>query len=126
MDRGIVSKLKIKCLSLEYSKEDRKQVKNLDYQKEIEYIVSHSKRNRYIVDLALEQNKNTLVLFNYLKHGDELVALVKEVKPKDKQIFIIRGDVNANEREIIRHSMETNNNIILFATYRHFICGCQY
>lgn len=116
MDRGIISNLIVKCLNIDYSDKDKHETRNLNYQEEIDYLINHNERNRLIVDLALKQNKNTLVLFNYLRHGDILLNLISSLNT-DKKIFIIKGEVDADERERIRHIMEENNDVILFATY---------
>jgi superfamily II DNA or RNA helicase len=64
MDAGQISKLKIKCLVLQYPEHLRKELKGIDYQNEINFIVANEKRNKIIRDLALSCKGNTLILFN--------------------------------------------------------------
>lgn len=125
MDRGILSQLNVKSVSLEYTDDERKSVSKMDYQDEISFIVNHQKRNEWIVDLALSQPKNTLVLFNLIeKHGEKLFEMAKKKAiEKGKKIHIIVGDVKVDQREDIRQSMERENNIVLFASFGTFSVG---
>jgi superfamily II DNA or RNA helicase len=116
MERGITSQLKIRCISLEHSPEDRMIIRKCDYKQEIDFLINHAGRNQFILDTALQQTNNTLILFNLLKHGECLSDMLIPLAI-NKQVFKITGEVGAEEREYIRHSMETNSNIILLATY---------
>lgn len=119
IDAGILSPLQVKCISLEYPDVDRKAVKSFDYSKEIAYIIAHSKRNEWLVHLALSQEKNTMLLFNLVeKHGLSLFDLAKKKAPEyGKQVHLIIGDVGVDERESIRQIMEHNDNVVVFASF---------
>ena len=48
-------------------------MKGKTYQEEIDYIVTNEKRNKFVTNLALDQNGNSLVLFQFVeKHGKVL------------------------------------------------------
>lgn len=79
IERGVLSQLKMDVVSLEYPEDERLIVSKLDYQDEIKYIVSHNRRNDWLIKTALTQKNNTLVLFNFVeKHGEKLLKMAQE------------------------------------------------
>lgn len=123
IDNKQISDLKIKCISLQYTEDERKQVKEMDYQNEIDFIVSHEKRNRFIANLALKQPGNTLVLFNLVeRHGKPLYERILN-KAEGRRVFFVFGGVDAEEREEIRSITETESNAIIVASYGVFSTG---
>jgi superfamily II DNA or RNA helicase len=119
IDQGILSPLTVRCISLEYSESDCKYAKGLKYQKEIEFIVNHEKRNDWLINLAMSQDQNTMLLFNLVdKHGMILFEKAKSQAEKyGKQVHLIVGDINADDREDIRQIMEKNNDVVVFASF---------
>lgn len=125
MDSDTLAKLKISCLVLKYPDDIRKIVSKADYQDEIDYIVAHEGRNRFITNLALDQSGNTLVLYNYVqKHGKPLHKMIdaKNTDPTRK-VFFVSGGVNAEERERIREITEKEKNAIIVASLGTFAVG---
>jgi len=117
MDSGQVVKLKIKCLLLNHSKEVKQLLKDADYQKELDYIVTNEKRNGFIVNLAKATKGNTLILFNFVeKQGKPLYELAKERCP-GRPIFFISGSVGADIREDIRQTLKSHDDAILIASF---------
>ena len=96
--------LKINAIVLNYKRtDDIKKIKS--YQDEIDYLVGNEKRNRFIVDLVKRLDKTTLVLFRYVeKHGKVLHKMLEE---QMTDVHYISGEVDGDERETIRHLMET-------------------
>lgn len=125
MERGVVSKLMIKCLRLKYSPEDIEIVRHLDYQGEIDFLITHERRNRLLCNLALDLPGNTLMLFNYIeRHGKIMLDLLtKKAAEKGKKIHYIDGSVAVKAREEIRHILETEDNCILLATFGTIATG---
>ena len=116
MDDKHISKLNIQCLQLEYPEEERETMKKATYQEEINFIVTHRKRNNFICNLALEQNGNTLILFNYVeKHGKVLEKMLMD-KDSNRQIFFIAGETDVEQREAIRKATEEEKNAIIVAS----------
>ena len=116
MDDKHISKLNIQCLQLEYPEEEREIMKKATYQEEINFIVTHKKRNNFICNLALEQNGNTLILFNYVeKHGKVLEKMLMD-KDSNRQIFFIAGETDVEQREAIRKATEEEKNAIIVAS----------
>lgn len=114
MDSDTLAQLKIKCLVLKYSDELRKAVTKVDYQSEIDYIVSHEGRNRFITNLAADQKGNTMVLFNYVeKHGKPLYKMISaKLKGSNRKVFYVSGEVVTDERERIREILDQHDGLV--------------
>jgi superfamily II DNA or RNA helicase len=128
MDSNTLASLKIKCLVLNHDDELKKLVSKMDYQKEIDAIVSHPGRNLFISKLALDQKGNTLVLFNLVgKHGKPLYKqiqnLINSSEEQDRKAFYVSGEVNAMDRENIRGIVESEKNAIIVASSATFSTG---
>lgn len=125
MDKGLLSSLEIESLSIEYSEKDRELMKSSNYQDEISFIVSHSQRNEFLVDLALSQPNNTLLLFNLVERHGEVIFKMAEQKAqeKGKKVFFISGETGVDRREYIRQTMERENDVVLFASFGTLAVG---
>lgn len=125
IDNNILSKLKIECVTLKYSDAERQAVKNLKYDEEIKYLISHTKRNEFISDLALNVKGNTLVLYQFVeKHGKILYDLInKRNKDSKRKIYFVSGEIPADLREQMRNTVENENNAIIVASYGTFSTG---
>jgi superfamily II DNA or RNA helicase len=123
IDDGHVSDIELKCLVLKYNKQSAKIVSHLDYQKEIDFIVSHEKRNKFIKNLALSTKGNTLVLYTLIeKHGDILFDLLKD-NPEGREVYYIHGGVDAEDRDAVRAIIEKSDNAIVLASVGTFSQG---
>ena len=123
MDSGTLADFKIKILALKYHDEIRKIVSKMDYQAEMDFLVSHEGRNKFIKNLALSLEGNTLLLFQYVeKHGKILEEMIKE-EAGDRKVFFIHGGVKGEERDDIRGIVEKENNAIIVASYGTFSTG---
>ena len=118
MRKGYLSHLKIKILLLkhEFRKFD-------NYQEEIDYIITHPKRNNLIKNLAKELDGNTLILFSMVeRHGQVLYDLINNTV-EGKKVFFVHGGVDVEERESIRQIAEEEDNAIIIASYGTFSTG---
>ncbi len=117
--------LNIQCLILKYSQDECKHVKKLTYQEEMDYIVSHQKRNNFIKNLTKTRTGNTLVLFQYVeKHGKILHDLIGDtLDPHTRKLFFVYGGTETKDRETIRSITENENNAIIVASYGTFSTG---
>ena len=123
IDSDTLADLKIENLVLKYSDEVRKAFGKKKYQEEIDFLVSHEKRSRFICNLAMETKGNTLVLYNLVKkHGEPLYKQLSE-RTKDRKVFFVSGSVNAEEREKIRSLTEKENGAIIVASVGTFSTG---
>jgi superfamily II DNA or RNA helicase len=107
----------IKALVLKYPDEIKKQIAGLDYQTEIDYIVTNKKRNKFIKNLALSLEGNTLLLFQFVEKQGKILYEMIENEIKDRKVFFISGNVDADKREEIRKLIETEKNSIIVASF---------
>ena len=119
IQQGHLSRLKIKILTLRHP-----HIKFDTYQDEIDYIISHPKRNNFIKNLALDLGGNTLILFNYVeRHGEPLYELINSSVKNSRKVFFVHGGVDAKDREEIREITEHESNAIIIASYGTFSTG---
>ena len=115
--------LKIMCLVLQYDDVSRKFINGKTYQEEMDFLVKNSRRNKYIRNLCLSLQGNTLCLFQYVeKHGETLRDLIIE-KADGRKVFYVYGGVEADEREQVRFITEKSENAIIVASYGTFSTG---
>lgn len=114
MEKKLVSDLTIKIIILEYP-EFVKKGQNRSYPEEIEFLTTNPKRNKFIRNLSMSLDKNTLNLFNTKKHGKTLYSDLKEKDP-DRKVFFINGDIEAEIREQIRQATEVGENVTVIAS----------
>ena len=120
-DKGTLAKLSIQCLVLDYPKEMRRIVSDMKYQEEIDFLVAHEGRNKFIRNLAVTQRGNTLVLYQYVeKHGEVLHKMIKEISD---QCFYVHGGTDVGDREAIRGIVEGSKNAIIVASLGTFSTG---
>ena len=121
IDNDTLAKLKINCVVLKHTDEESKRVKKYTYAEEINYIVSHLKRNNFVKNLCQNLNGNTLCLFQLVeKHG---VILYNEIKKFDRKVFFVYGGTDTQTREDIRAITEKEKNAIIIASYGTFSTG---
>jgi superfamily II DNA or RNA helicase len=124
MDSGRLSNLNITCVILKYSDEIRKAQKNMTYQDEMDFIVSNEARNKFIRNLAVKSEGNTLVLFQYVeKHGKVLYEAIKNKAHDKRKIFFVYGGTETSDRESIRHITEGESDAIIIASFGTFSTG---
>lgn len=123
MDAGSVANLKLKVLVLKHPKEMSKLAKKYTYQQEIEYLIGYEPRNKFVRNLALSLEGNSLLLFQMVdKHGRILYDMIKS-KAKDRNVFFIHGGVDAEDREEVRKIVEREKDSIIVASYGTFSTG---
>lgn len=124
MDSDTLAELKINVLLLKYDEKYRSDNKNLDYQKEVDLIVTNEKRNKFITNLVAEQSGNTLLLFQYVdKHGKVLYDILKNKIDPDRKLFFISGSTPVDDREKMRGITEKEKNAIVVASSGTFSTG---
>jgi len=124
IDRKQLSDLKILCLVLSYPESEARKLKDVKYYEELEYLVQSDLRNKYIRNLALALQGNTLCLFQLVeKHGKILYDMIKDKAEKDRNVFFVYGGVDTDVREDIRAITEQSDNAIIVASYGTFSTG---
>ena len=113
IDDKVLSNLSIKNILLTYS---IPYPKKCVYQEEMDWLISCKERNEFISNLANSIKGNVLVLFNFVeRHGIPLHDLVKSKKKKD--VFMIHGKTDVEDRELIRNIVNKHDNSVLVASY---------
>jgi superfamily II DNA or RNA helicase len=124
MDAKHLAEFQIKCLLLRHSESICQAAKNFTYQQEIEYLVLNEGRNKFISNLAISLDGNTLVLYQYVdKHGRILQKLISEKVGSDRKVFFVSGDTDVDIREEIRKIVESETNAIIVASFGTFSTG---
>jgi len=125
IDKGKLSNFDIKCLVIKHPDEDCLVMKDKTYQDEIKYLIENEQRNKFIKNLAVSLQKNTLVLYQMVdKHGKILYNLIKDTKNiGERKVFFVHGGVEAEDREEIRKIMEIENDAIIVASFGTFSTG---
>ena len=119
IDKGHLSKLNIRILVLKH--EPRKFE---TYEDELQYIISHEKRNSFIKDLALTLKGNTLILYSRVEtHGEILYNSINSSVDDVRKVFFVHGGVDTEDREIVREITEEEENAIIVASYGTFSTG---
>ena len=124
MDDGSLAQLDISVLLMKYSDEECRLINKVKYQEEINFIVGHKKRNTFIANLSLDQDGNTLVLFQLVeKHGKPLYDIIKEKAHQRRKIFFVSGATDVDTREQVRSITEKEKNAIIVASLGTFSTG---
>ncbi len=118
-DAGHLARLDIQCVVLKHAPQ-----KFETYNDELEYLIQHEQRNKFLCNLALDLKGNTLLLYSRVEsHGAVLYEKINTNKEIDRKVFFIHGGVDAEERELVREITETENNAIIVASYGTFSTG---
>jgi superfamily II DNA or RNA helicase len=123
-DNNTLAKLDINIIILKYDEKARKDFGKKTYHDEIDFIVGHEARNRFIRNLALSSSGNTLVLFQRVDaHGKPLFDLINEKAEEGRKVFYVSGEVETNDREAIRQITEKQKDAIIVASLGTFSTG---
>ena len=126
IEKGILSKIKIANLLLQYPKEttygywhdDEGDIQQKEYQEELDIIYSNTDRNkifRYIIN-RLDKTQNILILCHKISHLKDIKKYLED-NFKEHKIFEIYGKTEADERERIRLATNIQGSTIILGTY---------
>ena len=119
MKKGHVATLDINVLLLKHPPN-----KFENFEEEVQYIITHEKRNRLIRNLALDLKGNTLILFARVEaHGEPLYEMINSNTLEQRHVFFVHGGVPTEDREKIREITEQQDNAIIVASYGTFSTG---
>ena len=122
--KNTLAGLDIKVMLLRYHNDICHMMQNKTYQEELDYIVTNEKRNKFITNLALSLEGNTLVLFQFVeKHGKVLYDMLRERAEDGRRIFYVSGEVDTADREQIRGIVEKQKDAIIVASLGTFSTG---
>lgn len=124
MDDGKLAQLKIKCLVLKYPEAICQSLRKSTYQEEYEAVVHYPPRAKFIRNLALSLEGNTLILFQLVKkHGKPMFEGIRDGAVNGRSVFFVHGGTETMDREEIRRITELSNNAIIVASYGTFSTG---
>lgn len=125
MEKGRVSKLKINIIMLKYSEEDRKAFwkQRTDAKSEMQWLLTHEKRNRAIRKLALSFDRNTLVMFKGNKYGFDLYQQMELDSSHNKKLFYVDGEIDLSDRQELVNYFEANDDGVGTVSYGTFQRG---
>jgi superfamily II DNA or RNA helicase len=119
MQKGHVATLDINILLLKHNPH-----RFDNFEEEVQYIINHERRNKFIKNLAIDLKGNTLILFSRVEgHGQPLYELINKSISENRQIFFVHGGVATEDREQVREITEKENNAIIVASYGTFSTG---
>ena len=115
-EKGYLATLNIKVLLLKH------EPTTFDtYEDEVQYLITHDKRNKFIRNLAWDLKGNTLILYSRVAtHGEVLYDIINK---DERKIFFVHGGVDVEERESVRQITEQENDAIIIASFGTFSTG---
>jgi superfamily II DNA or RNA helicase len=121
-----LAELNINIIAFNYSKAERERFWSTtsNYQEELDFIVTHGTRNKFICNLASSLDGNTLVLFQFVeKHGKVLFDMIDTKIDGKKKVFYVSGETETSDREVIRHIIDKQKNSVVVASLGTFSTG---
>lgn len=132
MDMGSVAQLKVRVGLLKHIDKDCKILRSDErgpiddktkkpkkqkatYAEEIDFIVEHKERNKFLMRFTASLEGNSILMINKVEHGENLHKWMKEVYP-DRDIFLYTGATKKDERDRIRKVMEVSENAIIIGS----------
>jgi len=92
------------------------------YRNELDFLMDSKFRNNTIANLANKFDNNSLILIDFIKHGEVLYDYITKSCP-NKKCYFIRGDVGVEDRDKVRKLMETDTDIVVIAISKIFSTG---
>ena len=115
---------KIQAIVLKHTDANKKEYCRAEYHDEIDFLVRNEARNAFISQLTLHLKGNTLILYQFVeKHGKPLHNMLTELNKDDRHIFFVSGEVEVEDRELVRKITEKESNAIIVASYGTFSTG---
>lgn len=116
---GTITPMRIKALVLNHDQAElserlsqaRKMGAGADvYRYEKDFCQASEKRLEFIRKLVARCDKNTLLLFHTIEHGQRLFSALKEALP-DKEFFYIDGEISGKRRGEIKAELEKTQKV---------------
>jgi len=122
---NFVSNVLVQVLEIIYKQKiENKQFSGISdrFRAEQKFIINSEFRNKVISKVIGNLKNNSLILIDFIEHGEIITQTLKS-NCKDKDIFFIRGEVDVEERDKIKNLMEEKNNICVVAISKIFSTG---
>lgn len=127
MDAGQIATLSIKSLVLKYPPLTQLTVDSMyppratgaqKFAVELDYLINCAPRNRFIRNLALSVQGNTLLMFHYERHGLIIYDLIKsKLGDSDRKLFFVNGKTETEVREQTRKIADAEKDAIIVGSF---------
>lgn len=114
IDQGYAADIEIMMVELQYGMEDRHKV-TADYKQEIEFLISHDLRNKFILMLAKTLKGNTAIMFDRV--DAHMKVIFEELCKVKDNVYMINGEVPPKVRAQIQKAVEAGDEVTLLGTY---------
>lgn len=114
--QGHLVPIRIQGHFLQYTEHDRWMLREHKrrYVEEIDYLVQHPERMRWLVDFVQQLPGNVLMLYQFVeKHGIPLYHAVSRAVAGRRPVYFVSGNVDADTRETIRALLEHPEHVVL-------------
>lgn len=128
---GFLTNVDAKILNISYKSKVQKpttthnekgrKISTAKYKAELDFIYHNEYRNNILQQLCCNFNNNILLLINHLDHGETLMKTMQNCT--NKQVFYVHGEMELQDREMVKQMMEKHNNIIVIAMSKIFSTG---
>lgn len=142
MGKGVLAKLSVHKHVLHYTKSEKTEfwnhqrtlikaarntentgIKTAPYRHEMEWLIRHESRRKYIRKLIGSLTGNTLVLFDRVAlDGVKLFDEMKRDHP-NREVYLVHGKIDAADREVIRKAVIASTDAIVLASVQTFSTG---
>lgn len=119
IDEGVLSNIAVVNAFLKYPKDIAEKGKRRKYHDEIDLIETTPERMnafKYVFD-NIKDGQNSLILVNHIQHLNDIKDFIETNIDDKYTLYIINGSIDANKREVIRQTIDKENNVILLATF---------
>lgn len=125
IDKGILSKISIANIVLQYPKDICQQYRKSNYNEEMKFLSEYSKRNNIWkwVFSNITEGENSLILVRKIDHLKAIYEYLLETLSDNYSVYKIYGAIKPIQREEIRKTMETIKNGIIVSNYPCFSLG---
>ena len=122
IEQGKLSDFDVTFVLLNYPDEIKNAMYKKEYGDEIDFIITHRRRNKLIAALTQKLKGNTLILFRRVQHGKDMYRMLKEMYP-DRYIFFVDGSVSGDDRETHRKTANAEEDAIGVCSMQTFATG---
>ncbi|WPJ72029.1 ATP-dependent DNA helicase [Salmonella phage CRW-SP2] len=115
IEMGYATELKINMVMMKHSIADAIEMNGAEYQKEIEYLISHERRNELIVRMANSLKGNVAIMFERI--DAHMMIVYEQLSAIKDNVYLISGEVPTAMRKQIQAAIEAGDEITLLASY---------
>ena len=130
-NEGHIAKCKVKVIKMDYAPQSAKDAfremsQNRYESKDVfkfeqNYIINSEGRLNFITNIISRVRGNSLVLFHRIEHGKKIYAKLRQ--ESDKTIYYVDGGTDKDIREEYKKKMESNEEVVIVASYGTFSTG---